>query len=396
MNKLKKNIAILCPCLTNGGAERAVSNLSRRLSGSANIYLILFYNRKITYDYSGTLIQLHFDEKYSKYKKCFLGKLIAKFAYFTVIKEIKSIKKDYKIDACVSFLDLLNIYNLISQTGEEVYVSVRNNRSMQNITKLDKAINICAKLFYKKATKVVSLSYGVTDDLVKNFGIPNNKIETIYNHFDIAGMSAKAEKALPESVKKIIEGKRVILSMGRFEEQKQFLNLINICAPILSDYDDLILVIVGRGTLRNDMLNLINEKDLHDKVVLLDYMQNPMPLIKQSEIFVMNSKYEGLCNSIVEAMVCGTLTVSRDCKYGPREMIAGITEYESVLNSFQIYDRGLLVPMNNDVEMEKAIRYSLLHRTELKQLSINAKNYFSEEFNTHVDQCWKTLLKLDE
>lgn len=391
----KKNIAILCPCLTNGGAERAAANLSKHLSDCANVYIILFYNRPITYEYSGKIIQLHFDEWYNKHKNNIIGKSVSRLSYIRTIKELKQIKKKYNIDACISFLDLLNVYNILSKTKEDVYVSVRNNRSMQNNTSFDKIINWFVKHFYKKAKKVISLSYGVTDDLAKNFGIPRDDIVTIYNYFDIAEMTSKAEKELPQSICSLIEGKKIILGMGRFVEQKNFLNLINVCAPILKENDDLMLIILGRGTLQDKMISLIERHQLNDRIKIVDYLENPMPLIKQASLFVMNSKFEGLCNSIVESMVCGTLTISRDCKYGPREMIAGITEYDSSINKFEIYDRGILVPMDNDEEMDSAIRYSLSHTEILKKQTKNAKEFFSTDFNNQVDKCWKQLLGVD-
>ena len=51
MIKKKKNIAILVPKLSSGGAERVVSNISLNLSDNYNQLIILYYNDRIDYDY---------------------------------------------------------------------------------------------------------------------------------------------------------------------------------------------------------------------------------------------------------------------------------------------------------------------------------------------------------
>ena len=101
---MKKNIAILIPKLTGGGAERVAANLSLVLSKKFSCHLIVYDKNKITYDYSGKLLCIN-DEK----KNYFFGKL---FNLIKRIKAVKKIKNDYRIETTVSLMEnpILLIY----------------------------------------------------------------------------------------------------------------------------------------------------------------------------------------------------------------------------------------------------------------------------------------------
>lgn len=391
-----KNIAILSSCLTRGGAERAAGELSVHMAKYANIYLFLLEKKPITYNYKGKIIQLDFEEYYTRLSEKPFGFLLSKYAYIKIIRDIKFLKKKYKIDSSISFLEMLNIMNILSRGKERVYVSVRNNRSMQNTTKRQKIENWFIKHLYKRTENVISLSDGCTEDLEKNFAIPREKIVTIYNYFDFEGIKRKANEEITDDLKKIMRDKIVLLSMGRYVEQKNFEQLIEVMELLGKKYNDAILIILGRGPLKEKLQRSIIEKKLENRVFLIDYLPNPMPLIKRADIFVMNSLFEGLCNSIVESMVCGTITISADFKFGAREMIADMHEYHTPIEKFKVCHRGILVPVGNLREMKDAIEYAIDNKEDLQSCIGNAQSFFNDSFNNSVDEQWKRLLKVEE
>lgn len=391
-----KNIAILTSCLTRGGAERAAGQLSVNMSKYANVYLFVLEKKEITYAYEGTIINLGFEECYKRLREKKLGFILSKFAYIKTIKEIRTLKRKYKIDTCVSFLEILNIMNLMSKDKEKTVLSIRNNRSMQNNTKLLKFENWFIKRFYKKADKIVAVSYGIQEDLITNFGIPADKIETVYNYFDIQNMQERARMDIPEQYKELYKN-RVLISMGRYVEQKNFKHLILSLKNILHSYSDVILVILGKGSLKTELEKIIKDNNLEQKVFLIDYLPNPMPLIKNASAFIMNSTFEGICNSIVESMVCGTVTLSADCKFGPREMMTGLESYiVPQIDDCVVVDRGILYPVNNGNALEKSVKMVLDNPEEFAGLRENALNFFDDSFNQSVDEKWRNLLGVNE
>lgn len=389
----KPNIAILTSCLTRGGAERAAGELSVKLAENANVFLFLLEKKPVTYNYSGQIIQLQFEEYYKKYRKMPLGIILSKFAYLKIIYDVINLKNIYHIDLSISFLETLNIINLLSKRKEKIYLSIRNNRSMQNKTFQNKIENFLIKYFYRYANRVIALSYGVKNDLIKNFKLPEDKIIVIYNYVNINDINKKSKEEIPLNMKKIIDNKKVILSMGRYVEQKNFFGLIDAFSIVSERFQDTVLIILGKGELKEQLIEKINTLGLSEKVFCIDYLENPMPLIKKSDIFVMNSVFEGLCNSIIEAMVCGTLIISTDCKYGPREIIADRVDYEDNIDYFMVCNNGILVPVLNKIEMAKAIIFAIENQNKLEVCRNNALKKFNQLYNKHINQQWLDLVE---
>ena len=62
---------------------------------------------------------------------------------------------------------------------------------------------------------------------------------------------------------------------------------------------DFEVTIVGRGKLKNKLQNYIDSQNLKKSIKLHDFVENPYPLIRQSDLFVLSSKFEGLPNVLL-------------------------------------------------------------------------------------------------
>lgn len=391
---MKRNIAIIVPCLTRGGAERAAGLLSLYLSEKYNVYIFVLNNEPITYDYSGKLINLHFREEYERLrnKKC-IGRIIAKLAYIKAILEIRRLKIEYRISTSISFLETLNIMNILSRSNDKIIVSVRNQRSLQNLSRIQKVENLGIRLLYNKADSVVSLSYGVTDDLIRKFGINKNKVSTIYNFFDIEEIRRKSNVTIPDDLGSVFQNKKVICTMGRLTQQKNYLDLLEQLAPILRKNENVVLIIMGKGDLESDIKAAIKHHKIENSVILLGYCKNPFPVIKNSYVFVMNSVFEGFCNSIVEALACGVPVISTDCLSGPREIIAEKKEYESKISKYTVYDKGILVPLDHTNQMRKAVEFLLVNRNLQNEMTKSAKTYIESLNASELLKAWISVIE---
>ena len=69
------------------------------------------------------------------------------------------------------------------------------------------------------------------------------------------------------------------------------------------------------------MQNYISENKLESFVKILDFNKNPYPLIKQSDLFILTSKFEGLPNVLLESLVLKKFIISSDCRTGPKEIL---------------------------------------------------------------------------
>lgn len=124
-----------------------------------------------------------------------------------------------------------------------------------------------------------------------------------------------------KSVAGPVRKEKLIVSMGRLEKVKGFDDLILACSQFLRNHPRYKLVILGEGSEKKNMEQLIRKLQLQDNVSLAGNISNPEKIISRAELFVVTSRYEGFSNAIIEAMAVGTCCVSYDCDYGPRSII---------------------------------------------------------------------------
>ena len=115
-----------------------------------------------------------------------------------------------------------------------------------------------------------------------------------------------------------------IISIGRLEPVKDFYTLILVFSLLIKNYPKLILKIIGEGSQRAQLENLVKECNLQNSVVFtgkLNETEINEELLK-SDVFVLTSKSESFSLVLCEAMSYGVPCVAFDVDVGPREIIA--------------------------------------------------------------------------
>ena len=273
-------------------------------------------------------------------------------------KEIKEISRSY--DLILGFMKpMSNVLALSRLLGNKkpLLGSIHNN---DNYLKYGRGIYTPLRLFQKflleKLDKVVVVSDSVKEDLKKTYWIVEEKIRTIYNPIDIDEIRKRAEEKIEDKYKKIFE-KPVIVNVGRLEKQKGQWHLLKIFKLLLENGEDLNLVILGDGKLRNYLLNLSKDLGLQDRVFFLGFQRNPYKFIKRSKVFVFTSLWEGFGNALVEAIALGIPFVASDIHVG----------YKEVINS-----GGFFANLNNYDDFVRKIRKLLKDGKLYKKLSEEA------------------------
>lgn len=154
--------------------------------------------------------------------------------------------------------------------------------------------------------------------------------------------------------------KKKIVSVGRLVPQKNHEMLVNVFSKISEDYPEYSLIIYGEGRERNSLQKLIDVHDLSSKVILAGVKEDVLRQINDAELFVMSSNFEGLPNALIEAMALGIPVISTNCPSGgPASLIK------------DGYN-GLLVPVGDEYEMERAIRLLLNDKGYSSNMGKNA------------------------
>lgn len=335
-NNLKKNIAILIPQLAGGGAERVASNLSMYLSEDKyQKYIIVHDAEKADYPYRGKLINLE-----TKAIKNPLGKIKN---FIMRINKLKTLKKEYNIHTTISLLSGPNLLNILTKKDDKVIVSVRNFVSKSSNGLYGKLFKLSIKVLYNKADAIVAVSQSIKNNLIKNFGLDENKIKIIYNPYDIEKINKLVKEEIEEEYKEVFKNPTIITA-GRLSRQKGQWHLIRAFKKIKEIIPDAKLVVLGQGELEAYLKQLTVDLELEDDVYFLGFQKNPFKYIAKSTVYVFPSLYEGFPNALCEAMTCGIPVISADCKSGPREILAPNTDIYIETGEIEYVEYGILVP----------------------------------------------------
>ena len=83
------------------------------------------------------------------------------------------------------------------------------------------------------------------------------------------------------------------MNIGRFTDQKDQITLLK-ALNFIKNKIDYEAVIIGKGILKSKLNKYIVKNKLNKNVKIMNFVENPFNLIKQTNIFILSSKYEGL------------------------------------------------------------------------------------------------------
>ena len=316
---LKPKIQFLINSLISGGAERVAVNLFSKLSKKYDIhfYIILndiFYKTPKSIKFKPLS---NYSIKQGNIK--FLSAILKSF-----FKYLKETQKNNP-DLLISFLEISNFLNILVAkiTGEKVIISVHcnPNNMYPKYTLYGKVHRTLIKLLYPNVDKIITVSKQIEQILIKNYNIPKEKIKTIYNPHPINKYQKLANEPLEKKYQKIFKDSFVFINIGRLTEPKGQWFLIRAFKKVSKKYPNAKLIILGEGELKEKLQELINKLNLQDKVFLLGRQDNVFKFLKNSHCFVFSSLWEGLPNTVIEALSINLPIISTDCKTGPREIL---------------------------------------------------------------------------
>ena len=118
-----------------------------------------------------------------------------------------------------------------------------------------------------------------------------------------------------------IPKRNIILSVGRLEEEKDHLTLIQSFAKIVKSHQDWDLHIIGEGKLKNKLHEKINSLGLIDRIYIKGFTKDIDSKYREAKIFALPSKYEAFGLVTAEAMSYGIPCIGfADCP-GTNELI---------------------------------------------------------------------------
>ncbi|MGV8169067.1 MAG: glycosyltransferase, partial [Candidatus Nanoarchaeia archaeon] len=342
---MRKKVFLLINSLEMGGAERVILEFYSTLSKKYDLKLFTLkdvkeYKTKINYT------------PLSRAKKD--SALL--IALPSLSKKFRKAIEQEKPDIIISFLELSNFVSIYAskkldkKQKTKTFISVRSTLSeVYDRGIYGKIFTGLIKKLYPQADYVITNSENSREDLAEHFTVDKNRIFTIYNPLNIKLIKQKSGELLDKKYESIFSKKNIVLiNIGRINDAKAQFNLIRIFSEIKKEKNSekLKLVILGTGPLEDKLRKGIKELNLEKDVFLPGNVENPFVFIKNSDIFVFTSVYEGFPNALTEAMACGLPVISTDCRSGPREILSPKTKEKTGLASKpEFAEYGVLCPV---------------------------------------------------
>ncbi len=291
------------------------------------------------------------------------------------VKGLRQAIRRAKPDVVLSFCDTTNVVVLLARRGLDVPVVV-SERSDPAQQKLPQPWAILRPHLYAEAQRVVVLTSTAQKHVAPWC---RSSPEIIPSAIDLPEdiQELRAQVANREG-----EPKR-LLAVGRLEVEKGFDRLIKAFAAIAPNHESWSLRIVGEGSQRATLQQLIEQHRLTGRVELPGWVRPIWPEYAAADLFVLPSRYEGFPSALLEAMACGLAVVAVDCESGPREIV------EHGCN-------GWLV-RNQDQALQTALAELMDNQPLRSQLGLTAQEITSRfSWQRMVDQYEQLLLDVVE
>ncbi len=175
----------------------------------------------------------------------------------------------------------------------------------------------------KKCNKIICICNEMKENIIKEMPEIEDKLEMIYNPFDIEKIKKLSENILElsEKEKKLLKDKYIIMVSRLDNYQKDIITLIKSFSLFCEKNANFKLYLLGEGPDRKTIEEKIKELNLEDKILLLGVKKNPYPWIKNAELLIHSSKYEGLPTVLIEALILKKMIISTNCPTGPKEIL---------------------------------------------------------------------------
>lgn len=353
-----KKITIISLHLGFGGIEKYISNLCKTLENNfiINVICVYKFNDKPAFNFSNNINIKYLVNGNPKGKS--LKKYLLSFKLLSFVKEILS-----RVGLLINSNRLLK--NELKNLSTNYVITTRIKHHMMVSKYVNNSIiKIATEHNYhmnnKKYINGLKKSIKGFDYLV----LPTKDLNDFYsNIFDIKCVYIPNQIDYIPKVKSKLDSRNII-SVGRFSEEKGFLDLIDVF-KIINDKDKTIkLYLLGDGHLNNKIRSKVNELNLNDYIIMPGFISSSdqSKYYLDSSLYVMTSFTEAFGLVLIESMSYGVPCIAFDSASGAKEILNNV---------------GLLIKDRSKENMAKEILRLLNNKEELNKLQdkIDISNY---------------------
>ncbi|XZE21473.1 glycosyltransferase [Pirellulaceae bacterium SH449] len=181
---------------------------------------------------------------------------------------------------------------------------------------------------YRSATRLLAVSHVTAVDAKTFYDLGNKQIEVVPSPVDWEQIDKQADAPIADSDSLKLwqhNGGPRVVSVGRLSSEKGHRYLIDALGIYMRnrqpDTPALKLHLLGDGPCRSDLERQVRDLGLVQQVHFHGHVANPYPYMKQCDLFVLPSLYEGLPNALLEAMACRATVLATNTDAGAGELL---------------------------------------------------------------------------
>lgn len=316
------SIAIICKTLLKGGAEKQALILARYLQEKDfNVYIINWDKNEVDPENLR-----YIKENGIRYFFLNGGHLLK------LINLTKIIKKE-NTQIIVSYLTLANLVAGI------VKLIVKNLKTIGGIRneKLPYYKFVIERLIHNYINDFTVFNNYSGSEKFSRKGFNPSKINVIQNAIEIQDRNTKDYKIVKDEIR--------IVTVGRFVKQKDYPTALRSFKLLKEEFTitRLKYIVIGYGPLEKEIRSIVQSMGLESDVQIMINPPNISEILRNSDIFLSTSLFEGVSNAIMEAMVAGLPIVATE---------VGDNKY-LIKNSYN----GYLVPCGNIRLLMQKLKY---------------------------------------
>lgn len=315
--------------LAQGGAERVVCDLAEKMFQKG-------YEVKIAYLTGDVLTRPIFNE-IELIKIGLTSTISLPKAYLKLSIIVKKYQPDVVHSHMVHANLLMRLVRISTSMNKLICTAHSNNEG-----------GALRMVGYGVTHRLADITTNVSRNAVNSFenkrAAPRGSMISVHNGIDLNKylFDSKAKMKIIKELN-IPDNYRIILTVGRFNDAKDYPNLLKSIFLLKKEVKyPFKLLIAGDGELRSEFENIIQELRLTNEVTLLGRRYDIPELMSTADLFVLASKYEGFGLVVAEAMACKCLIVATNC--------GGIPEV--------LGNSHFLVPVGDAFALKEKIKYA--------------------------------------
>ena len=351
MKLLKDNkISFIIPSFEYGGAEKNLINLANYFHKKKYKTEFLVINDKgpMKSFLEPGINVINFNKSKSSY------------AIFKLLKYFFKNQPSYHFSSIRNLNILSLICSFISFKKFKIIIRESNVISDLNYKKNSytyKIYRFLSKYLYPYSFKIIAVSSAVKNSMINELGINKDLILTINNPINFDEISRKMNH--PISHKFINNKNKIILSIGSLTKQKNHALLLKSFELVLKK-ENAFLIIIGEGEEKIKLLDICKKLNISKFVDFYGTTDNPYFFLKNCDLFVLPSLWEGFPNVLLEAIACKSKIIATNCEGGSYE----------ILNNYKF---GTIVKNNDLDELTDKIIKKLADNSIIDDYKFNYK-----------------------